>query len=71
MTVGKQNEAFTTPFQPIDYNLKRWRFLFSKEYLDEHKITLCCEDSDTTVSEEWNNTPEDQQIPAIKEEQQT
>lgn len=51
MTVGKQNDAFTTPFQPKDYNLKQWRFLFSKEYLEEHKISFC-EDSDTTVSEE-------------------
>lgn len=51
VTVGKQNEAFTTPFQPKDYNHRKFAFNFSKEYLDEHKITRC-EESDTTGSEE-------------------
>jgi len=51
--IGKQSSAFTTPFQPRDYNSKKFIFHFSKEYLDERKITnRLSEENASTGSEE-------------------
>ncbi len=58
-----------TPFQPKDYNFKRWRFLFSKEYLSALEITTCCDESDSTGSEEHAVTFASQ-IPVTNEEKQ-
>lgn len=35
LSIGKQNQDFTTPFQPRDYNKSKFKFEFSKEYLNE------------------------------------